>query len=124
MQTVDTLTRPKGRWRMDFYEGEVERVPLTPEQRRENEAFRRARPAAPYPLHAGAIVSRSIDAYEGTNLVTTVGKNLYLDRLFAMAGTPTQVNSLGVGATAAAAVVGDTQLGSTPTILAFDALPT
>lgn len=58
---------------------------------------------------------------EGDNLVVTTGKQLLLDRLFAIGGTPTQVNSMGVGATAAAAAVTDTQLGSTPTIKAFDA---
>lgn len=58
------------------------------------------------------------------NLIVTTGKSLLLDRLFAMGGPPAAVNSIGVGATATAAVIGDTQLGSTPTIKATDALPT
>src|SRR5688500_13840137 len=121
MLVADTLHPPKGHWHLAVHDGDIERVPLTPEQQRENEAFRAAFPDAPFPLHAGRIVSRPIDTYEGDNLVVTAGKGLLLDRTFGI--TATAVTSMGVGATAAAAVVGDTQLGSTPTILNFDALP-
>jgi hypothetical protein len=122
MNVVDRLSTPRGHWVLDFFEGDVERVPLTPEQRRENEDFRLLHPDVPYPLHIGRIVSRPIDTYQGDNVISTNGKGLLLDRLFGI--TATAVTSMGVGATAAAAVAADTQLGSTPTILAFDALPT
>jgi hypothetical protein len=121
MELADILPGFKGRWRLDVHDGDVERAPLTPEEVRENEAFRLLHPAAPYPLHVGEIVSRPVDTYEGHNVVTTNGKGLLLDRLFGI--TATAVTHMGVGATAAAAAAADTQLGSTPTILAFDALP-
>jgi hypothetical protein len=123
MNVAEQLVTPKGLWHLDIHEGEVERRPLTPEQVRENALFAELHPNEPYPLHAGEIVSRPIDTYEGDNLVVTNGKGLLLDMLFGLASA-TKVNSMGVGATATAAVVGDTQIGSTPTILAFDALPT
>jgi hypothetical protein len=119
---ADTLLPPSGRWHLAIHEGDVERRPLTRDQVRENEAFRILNPDAPFPLHIGEIVSRPIDTYEGNNVVSTNGKGLLLDRLFGI--TATAVTSMGVGATAATAVAADTQLGSTPTILAFDALPT
>lgn len=54
------------------------------------------------------------------NIITTAGKGLLLDRLFALASA-VAVTSIGVGASATAAVIGDTQLGTTPTIIAQDA---
>jgi hypothetical protein len=111
-----------GHLTLAVFDGDVERAPLSREQRRENAAFRLLYPAEPYPLHIGEIVSRPIDTYEYDNLVTTSGKGLLLDMLFGLASA-TKCNSMGVGATSAAAVIGDTQLGSTPTIIAFDALP-
>lgn len=121
MQAAETLVAPKGHWHLAVHDGDVERIPLTLEQQRENHYFHLANPEVPYPLHAGQVVSRPIDTYEGDNLVLTTGKGLLLDRTFGI--TATAVTSMGVGATASAAVVGDTQLGSTPTILNFDALP-
>jgi hypothetical protein len=121
MQAVDTVATPKGHWHLAVHDGDVERRPLTSEQVRENRVFRLGNPDAPFPLHVGAIVSRPIDTYEGDNVVSTNGKGLLLDRLFGI--TATAVTHMGVGATAAAAAAGDTQIGSTPTILAFDALP-
>jgi hypothetical protein len=127
MNATDQLPAIKGRWHLAVYDGEVERLPLTPEQRRENRTFRRLHPGAPFPLYVGRVVSRPIDAFAGDNVVTTNGKGLLLDRLFAMAGTPTQVNGIGVGNSATAAAATDTQLlGATPApyLQAFDALPT
>jgi hypothetical protein len=124
MHEHDTLFAPKGHLRLDVFEGDVERLPLTQQQINENAIFAALYPEAPFPLHVGAIVSRPADVIEQDNLVVTTGKQLYLDRLFAMGGPPAAVTHMGVGATATPAVVGDTQLGSTPTILAFDSLPT
>jgi hypothetical protein len=121
MLVADAIHPPKGHWHLAVHDGDVERRPLTPEQQRENKVFRLLNPDVPFPLHVGEIVSRPIDTYEGTNVVSTNGKGLLLDRLFGI--TATAVTSMGVGATAAAAAAADTQLGSTPTILAFDALP-
>lgn len=127
MLVKDRLPDLKGHWLCEVHEGEVERRPLTAQQHRENKIWKNicdSRGELYLPVHVGEIVSRPIDSFEGTNLVVTTGKSLLLDRLFAMGGPPTQVNSMGVGASATAAAVGDTQLNTTPTILAFDALPT
>jgi hypothetical protein len=121
------IPRVKGHLHLAVYEGDVERRPLTLEQIRENTEFAQQFPELPFPLHIGETVSRPIDEYDYDNVVTTNGKGLYLDRLFAMGGPPAAVTFMGVGNSATGAVVGDTQLlGATPspTLLAFDALPT
>lgn len=88
MLLTDTVPTMKGHWRFDVFEGDVERRPLTPEQERENAWAvdtqmrlhvangRPAHEAIFLPVHAGEIVSRPIDTFEGYNLVTTVGKGL------------------------------------------------
>lgn len=127
MNKVDTIPPIKGHWKFDVHDGDVERAPLSPDQMRENWAFLKANPKSPFPLHAGQIVSRPIDTFEGDNLVTTVGKGQLLDRLFALGAPPTQITGIGVGNSATTAVVGDTQLlGSAPVpyLQAFDSLPT
>lgn len=88
-----------GHWNFDVYAGDVERD------------------------EAGRVLNDLVDHFEGDNLIVTTGKSLLLDRLFAI-GAPAAVNSMGVGATSTAAAVGDTQIGSTPTIKALDSLPT
>lgn len=127
MHAADVLSPPQGHFHLAVYDGDVERLPLGAEQVRENEAWYASWPDAPFPLHVGEIVSRPVDTYDGDNVVTTIGKGLLLDRLFAMAGTPAAVSAMGVGNSATAAAAADTQLlGATPapTLLAFDALPT
>lgn len=126
MQVNDTLIAPMGHWKCDIIEGDVERRPLTSEQVRENTAWYAAWPDAPFPLHIGDVVSPAIDVYEGDNLVTTNGKGLLLDRLFALSAA-VALTHMGVGNSVTAAVVGDTQLaGATPApdLRAYDALPT
>lgn len=79
------------------------------------------------PLLIGEILSRPFTMYDYYNLVTTAGKGLLLDRLAAMGGPPSALTHMGVGNSATAAAVGDTQLlGSTPSpdLRAYDALPT
>ncbi len=130
MRTQEYLRVPKGHWHLRMFDGDVERRPLTPEQVRENRAWEEicAKTGQFYiPIHVGEIVSKPIDEYEGDNLVTTNGKGLLLDRLFALGTPPSQITHMGVGNSATAAVVGDTQLlGSAPVpdLRAFDALPT
>jgi len=123
---TDTLVKPKGHWKCEVFDGDVERRPLTPEQLRENNVWAKIS-GSPLPLHVGEIVSRSIDTFEGDNLVTTNGKGLLLDRLFALGSPPGALTAMGVGNSATAAVVGDTQLaGATPApdLRLYDALPT
>jgi len=47
---------------------------------------------------------------EGDNLIVTVGKDLLLDRLFALSGPPAAVGNVGVGTDSTAAAVGQTKL--------------
>jgi hypothetical protein len=120
--------RTYGHWVIAIYDGDPERAKLSWEDRWDNVQFawrwfRKYHRRAPFPMHRGRIVSRPIDVYEYDNVVTTIGKGLYLDRLYAM-GSAGQLTHHGVGATAAAAVIGDTQLGSTPNLKVFDSLPT
>lgn len=103
MQVKDKVPKLKGYWKLEVYEGDVERD--------EN----------------GNILNKLVEILEGENLVVTTGKGLLLDRLFALGTPPTQANSMGVGNSATAAAVGDTQLlGSAPApaLFAFDSLPT
>lgn len=62
-----------------------------------------------------------LETQEYTNLVTTVGKNTILDRLFAL-GSILQVTQIGVGTSATAAAIGDTTLTGSA-FKVFDALP-
>lgn len=94
MNVEETLPVLKGHWRLDIYEGD-EQTPDT-----------------------------YLETIEGDNLVVTTGKNLYLERTFGVAGAGAAISAMGVGASATAAAVGDTQLGTTPTLLPFDSTPT
>lgn len=121
MNVTERVPQLIGHWRLDVHDGNVVRTPLTADQEEEN---RLSVELFGLPIHVGQVLSQPFRVIEGENLVTTAGKGLLLDRLFALGTPPTQINSMGVGATATAAAIGDTQLGSTPTILAFDSLPT
>jgi len=127
MHLAEHLPAIRGHWLFEVFDGDVERRPLTPEQVAENGVWAKVSPGSP-PLHVGAIVSRPIDAFEGDNLVTTVGKGLLLDRLYALGTPPTAVNSMGVGTVSTAAAIGDTQMnqggGGSSFLQALDSLST
>jgi hypothetical protein len=76
----------KGVWSFTVYEGDIK-----------------------YDEH-GRVLNRIVDSWTGENLIVTVGKNLVLDRLFALNGPPTGITSVGVGTDSTAAAVGQTQL--------------
>lgn len=130
MNALDTLVEPKGHWKFEVFEGDIEREPLTLDQEMENllweqEALRTG--DLPKGRHLGKIKNRKVVEFEGDNLVTTNGKGLLLDRLFSIGGPPGQITHMGVGNSATAAAVSDTQLlGATPApaVLAFDSTPT
>ncbi len=133
MNLNDILPTVKGHWRLDVFDGDVHRKELTLDQVAENryelECQRNQNPdgGVYLPKHIGHILDQSIQVLEGENLVTTIGKALLLDRLFSLGAPPLQVNSMGVGNSAIAADIGDTQLaGATPVpdLRPFDALPT
>lgn len=138
----------KGHWKFEVYEGDIVRERLSLAQRFDNrlalvEARVLGRPLNRW--HHGRILNPLVEilegdftplrevadiraALEGDNLVTTAGKSLLLDRLYANAGFGGAVNSMGTGTEATAAAIGDTKLnpagGGTVFIQAFDAAAT
>ncbi len=96
-----------GYWKLDFYDGDVERMPLTREQEREN--LKWAAQGHGLPLHVGKIVSKPIDTYEKENLVVTVGKQMLMDRLYGLSAVGAMTRT-GVGTSNTGAVVGNTSL--------------
>lgn len=97
MKVNDTIPKLLGHWRLDIYSGDIQ----------DDEHF--------------------LETIEGDNLIVTTGKNILLDRLFALGTPPAAIADLGVGNSATAAAAGDVQLlGATPVpyLQAFDALPT
>lgn len=99
---TEELPPIKGFWTLEVYEGDIERD------------------------EDGRIVNELVEVIEGENLVVTAGKNLLLDRLFALSGPPSQVTHMGVGDSATAAAVGDTDLLAATNKFrkAFDSTPT
>lgn len=81
----DTAPTIHGHWVLDVYAGDI------------------ARDAD------GTILNEQVDRLEGHNLVTTVGKQLILDRLFGLSGQAA-MSRTGVGTSATAAAVGNTSL--------------
>lgn len=100
MIAQDLIGKLKGHWKFDVYEGDVVKD------------------------KKGNILNRLVKTWEADNLITTSGKGLLLDRLFETAGFPVKISAMGVGASATAAAVGDTQLNTTPALFAFDSTPT
>ena len=97
MNVTDELPKISGRWKIEVYHGDIQ------------------------------CEETLIDTIEGDNLITTSGKNLLLDRLFATAGAGVAINSMGIGNSATAAAVTDTQLGGSapvPYLQALDSTPT
>lgn len=82
----------KGYWTLDVYKGDVQN----------EETF--------------------IERIEGENLITTVGKQMIMDRLFGLSGVGAMTR-IGVGTSATAAAVGDTSLTGSA-FKAFDSTPT
>lgn len=106
MRGSDTLPPIKGHWKLEVFDGDRERD-------EESGLY---------------IITKPLEVIEGDNLVTTNGKGLLLDRLFALGTPPTQVNSMGVGTDSTAASTADTKLNpsvaGSVSLQAFDALPT
>lgn len=98
MNIKDDSPKLKGHMRMEIYKGD-ERTP-----------------------------ENLIQVIEKDNLVVTAGKDLLLDRLFAINGTPAAVADMGVGTDSTAAAAGQTKLNpsvsGTVLIQAFDSTAT
>jgi|SRR5579859_4368154 len=104
MKAVDDVPTVKGHWLIEAYEGDIVRGP------------------------DGEILNRKVETLEGDNLVVTAGKDLLLDRLFALNSTPAAIVDCGVGTDSTAAAVGQTKLNPSVSgsvlLQAFDSLPT
>lgn len=127
MNVVDESKTQRGLWRIDAYEDDIVREAARVVERAEAEQlFQRAFESDLW--IPGKITNRLLWRLDGENLVTTNGKGLLLDRLFALGTPPTQVNSMGVGTDATSAAAGQVQLNPSVAgsvlIQAFDALPT
>lgn len=94
---LDQIDGAHGLWEFVAYEGDVEH----------NEH--------------GRILNREVARWSQHNLITTVGKGLILDRIFALSAAAS-VTGTAVGTGSVAAAVGDTAL-TTPTFKVFDATP-
>jgi hypothetical protein len=68
-------------------------------------------------VYEGDSKEKLLQTIEGDNLIVTAGKDLLLDRLFALNGPPAAIGSVGVGDNATAAAVGDTGLKGTTNVL-------
>lgn len=102
MNLVKPRSAFNGHWHFAAYEGEVEKARLwTPDDGS-------ALPVGS--LYQEVPSSPPVWEYEDDNLIVTVGKNLTLDRLFALSGPPAAIGHVGVGTDNAAAVVGQLQL--------------
>lgn len=87
-----------GHWTLDVYAGDIVRD------------------------DAGNILNEHVDRLEGHNLITTVGKQMIMDRLFGLSGVGAMTR-IGVGTSATAAAVGNTSLTG-GVFKAFDSTPT
>jgi hypothetical protein len=78
-------------------------------------------------VYEGDSRDKLLQTLEGDNLVVTLGKDILLDRLFALSGTG-QLTHMGVGTDSTAAAVGQTKLNpsvaGSVSFLAFDSTPT
>jgi hypothetical protein len=94
---LDGIPTALGVWEFVAYEGDVER----------NEH--------------GRVLNREVARWSQTNLITTVGKGLILDRVFGL-GAAAAITGTAVGTSATAAAVGDTTITGA-VFKVFDATP-
>jgi hypothetical protein len=100
----DEIKTLKGHWLIQAYKGNIRRD------------------------ERGNVLNELVWEEEGDNVIATGGKDLLLDRLFALSGTPAAVADMGVGTDLTAATAAQTKLNPSVAgsvqINAFDALPT
>jgi hypothetical protein len=83
---LDRLVEARGEWIATVYRGEKEYN------------------------DSGRCITPVLARFRKTNLITTVGKQLVLDRLFGIGGPPAAISGTAVGTSATAAAVGDTTI--------------
>ncbi len=125
MELHDANNELLGHWTLDVYEGDIRRERLPFRQRAWNlvadarwKLLRR--PSSHY--HRGRVLNPLVETITGTNLVTTVGKQLILDRLFGLSAVGAMTRT-GVGTSNTAAAVGNTSLTG-GVFVAYDSTPT
>lgn len=114
-----------GRYEAKVYEGDIERAPLSRQQKDENLHERwlaKLHKRLPAFQHQGEVLNRCVDGFGGDNLVVTVGKQLIMDRLYGLSAVGAMTR-LGVGTLNTAAAVGNTALTG-GVFVAFDSTPT
>lgn len=115
----------KGHWKLDVYEGEIQRKHLPLLHRIQNAVADlkwRLLGITSESYYYGEILNSKLDTIEGDNLIVTVGKQMILDRLFGLSSVGAMTR-IGVGTSATAAAAGDTALTS-GTFKVYDATPT
>ena len=95
---LDRIPLAKGNWTFDVYEGDVEYN------------------------DCGRVINPLLKSWSQTNLITTVGKQTILDRLFGLSAA-VAISGTAVGTSATAAAVGDTAITGA-VYQAFDSTPT
>ena len=124
LHVADQSHSIRGHWRLDVYEGDIVRERL-PWRKRAWNLYADLRwkllgvMADRY--YRGAVVNAHVQTIEGTNLVTTAGKGLIMDRLYGLSAV-SAVSRTGVGTSATAAAVVNTSLTG-GVFKAFDSTP-
>lgn len=125
MELTETNLGLKGHWTLDIYEGDVRREKLPLKQRAWNlvadikwKAFRQT--ASHY--YRGEVLNTRLKTIEGDNLITTVGKQMIMQRIFGLAAVGAMTRT-GVGTSNTAAAVTDTTLTG-GVFVVYDATPT
>jgi hypothetical protein len=98
LAVLDRAPALRGRWRLEVYEGDIERDA------------------------GGRVANRLVEVHEGENLVVDVGKQMVLDRLFGLSAVGA-VSRIGVGTSGTAPAPGNTTLTG-GVFVAFDSTPT
>lgn len=108
----DAPMRLRGHFAFRAYRGEVRHRPLWIS----DGGYGRESLVRPFDDHSAVLVVElpperlKVWEWEGDNLVVTSGKDLSLDRLFALSGPPAAIGNVGVGTDSTAAAAGQTQL--------------
>lgn len=129
MNLQETMPLLKGAAIMRAYEGEVEWLECDLDRVETHASLgsdgvvRTVPRIGPYCVDVGGMImvpeNPLVKEIRKHNLITTSGKGLLLDRLFGLASA-VAITSIGIGASATAAVIGDTQLATTPTLQTQD----
>lgn len=126
---IPKMTKNQVWWHV--YEGEIRRSKIPLWQHAYNLKSRfmfRMLGELPKVWYQGEVLNKKVAEFHGFNTVTTLGKQIMLDRLYALGTPPAAIADMGVGTDSTASAITDTKLN--PSVAgsvlfqAFDALPT